>query len=76
MHGVTDDSTDYAWADIVTTWSVLVDDAYQALVAHHGRLRQPGPAPTVADSEGITIALMADTFVHGNAALCLAIVRH
>jgi hypothetical protein len=75
MHGLTDYITEYAWADIFTTWYVLVDEAYHALVAHHGRLRQRGPAPTFADSEVITIALIADTFFHGKEELCLAFVR-
>ncbi len=75
MNGLTDYITDYAWADIFTTWYVLVDDAYAALVAHHGRLRQRGPAPTFSDSEVITIALIADTFFHGKEELCLAFVR-
>ncbi len=75
MHGLTDYSTDCAWEDIFTTWYVLVDDAYQALVAHRGRLRQRGPAPTFADSDVIPSALIAETFLHGNAEVCLAFVR-
>src|SRR3712207_5491859 len=75
MHGLTDYITDCTWEDIFTTWYVLVDDAYQALVAHLGRLRQRGPAPTFSDSEVITIALIAETFFHGNEEVCLAFVR-
>jgi hypothetical protein len=54
---------------------VLVDDAYHALIAHHGRSWQRGPSPTFSDSEVITIALITDTFFHGKEALCLAFVR-
>lgn len=75
MHGLTDYITDYAWTDIFTTWYVLVDEAYHALVAHHGRLRQRGPVPTFGDSEVITIALIADTFFHGHEELCLSFIR-
>jgi len=58
-----------------TTWYVRIDEAYSALVAQHGRLRQRGPAPTFSDSEVITIALIANTFFHGKEAVCLAFVR-
>jgi len=75
MHGLTDYITAYAWADIFTTWYVLVDEAYHAVVAHHGRLRQRGPAPTFADSDVMTIALITDTFFHGKEEVCLAFVR-
>ena len=75
MHGLTDYITDYAWVDIFTIWYVLVDVAYHALVAQHGRLRQRGPRPRFGDSEVITIALIAKTFFHGNEELCLSFIR-
>jgi hypothetical protein len=75
MHGLTDDITTQPWVDIFTTWYVLVDEAYQAIVTHVGRLRQRGPTPTFSDSEVLTIALIADTFFHGHAELCLSFVR-
>jgi len=75
MHGLTDYITDYAWADVFTTWYVLIDEAYQAIVTQHGRLRQRGPVPTLSDSEVLTIALIADTFFHGNEELCLSFIR-
>ncbi len=75
MHGLTDYITNHAWVDIFTTWYVLVDDSYHAWVAHHGRLRQRGPAPTLSDSEVITIALIAETFFHGHEELCLSFIR-
>lgn len=75
MHGLTAYITDCAWADGFTPWYGLVDAAYQAVVAQHGRLRQRGPSPTFSDSEVITIALITDTFFHGKEELCLAFVR-
>jgi hypothetical protein len=75
MNGLTDYITDCAWVDIFTTWYVLVDDAYQVIVTHHRRLRQRGPVPTLSDSEVLTIALIADTFFHGNEELCLSFIR-
>ena len=76
MRGLTDYITTQPWVDIFTTWYVLVDDAYQGLVTHMGRLRQRGPTPTFRNSEVITIALIADTFFHGNEELCLSFIRH
>jgi len=75
MHGLTDYITTQPWVDIFTTWYVLVDEAYQAIVTHVGRLRQRGPTPTLSDSEVLTIALIADTFFHGHEELCLSFVR-
>lgn len=75
MHGLTDYSTDDAWTDMVTTWYVLVDDADHALLPHHGRLRQRGPAPRFGDRDVITLALIADTFVHGHEEWCLSFIR-
>jgi len=54
---------------------VLVDEAYHALMAHHGRLRQRGPVPTFGDSEVITIALITETFFHGKEELCVRFIR-
>lgn len=61
--------------DMALTWYVLVDTAYQAIIAEAGRLRQRGPQPTFSDSEVITITLIAETFFHGHEELCLAFVR-
>jgi hypothetical protein len=76
MRGLTDDITTQPWVDLFTTWYVLVDEAYHALVQQIGRLRQRGAMPTFSDSEVITIALIADTFFHGNEELCLSFMRH
>lgn len=54
MHGLTDYITDQPWVDTFTAWYVWVDEAYQAVVAHTGRLRTRGPMPTFSDSEVIT----------------------
>lgn len=75
MNGLTDYITERAWVDIFTTWYVLVDEAYHALVAHTGRLRQRGPAPECSDSEVSTIALITETFFHGKEELCLAFIH-
>jgi hypothetical protein len=75
MTGRTNFITDACWADILTIWFVLVDDAYQALQTHVGAWRQRGPQPNIGDSEVITVALMIDTFFHGHEALGLAFLR-
>jgi len=75
MTSLTDYITSCPWVDIFTVWYVLVDDAYQAVCQRLGRLRQRGPQPHFSDSEVITIALIADTFFHGNEELCLAFIR-
>jgi hypothetical protein len=75
MHGLTDYITDQPWVDVFTTWYVLVDTAYHAIIAETGRLRQRGPHPTFSDSEVMTVALIAETFFHGHEEWCLAFVR-
>jgi Transposase DDE domain len=75
MTGLTDYITQAKWIDILTVWFVLVDDAYQALVAQYGAWRRRGPQPDFSDSEVITVSLMIDTFFHGHEALGLAFVR-
>jgi len=75
MTGLTDYITQCPWEDIFITWYVLVDDIYQAIRRRTGRLRQRGPEPSFSDSEVITIALIAETFFHGNEELCLAFIR-
>jgi len=54
---------------------VYVDDAYQALERRYGAWRRTGPEPIFSDSEVITIALICDTFFHGDEGLCLCFVR-
>ncbi len=67
MNGLTDYITQQPWADTVTTWFVLVDDAYQRLIAKRGRaLRATGPEPTFSDSEVITVGLILETFFQGH----------
>jgi hypothetical protein len=59
MKGLTDYITERPWGDIITTWYVLVDDAYQRLIAQRGAtLRLRGPAPIFSDSEVITVSLI------------------
>lgn len=67
MNGLTNYITELPWPDIVTTWYVLVDDAYQRLIAKRGRpLRESGPEPDFSDSEVITVSLIIETFFQGN----------
>jgi DDE family transposase len=67
MNGLTDYITELPWTDTVTTWYVLVDEAYQHLIAKRGGpLRTSGPEPEFADSEVITVSLIIETFFQGN----------
>jgi len=76
MNGLTNYITERAWTDIVTTWFVLLDDAYQRLIAKRGRpLRTSGTAPAFTDSEVITVALIIETFFQGNEEVGYAFVR-
>jgi hypothetical protein len=75
MRGLTDYITGQRWVDIITHWYVLVDDAYQRLLAKRGqRLRHSGPEPTFSDSEVITVALIIETFFQGHEAVGYAFV--
>jgi hypothetical protein len=67
MNGLTNYITERSWIDIVTTWFVLVDDAYQRFIAKRGkRLRSSGTEPSFADSEVITVSLILETFFQGH----------
>jgi hypothetical protein len=75
MNGMTDYITQWPWVNIVTTWFVLVDDAYCRLVAKRGRpFRASGPVPTFCDSEVITVSLIIGTFFQGHEELGYAFV--
>lgn len=76
MAGFTQYSTELPWSLIFTIWFVRIDDAYQQVVVRTGPLRTRGPQPRFADSEVITVALMADAFFGGHEARTLAFVRH
>jgi hypothetical protein len=76
MNGLTNYITDHAWDDTITHWYVVVDDAYQRILARRGRpLRASGPAPTFTDSEVITVALIIETFFQGHEEVGYAFVR-
>ena len=67
MNGLTNYITECPWTDTITIWYVLVDDAYQQLVAKRGRpLRSRGPAPKFSDSEVITISLIIESYFQGH----------
>jgi len=67
MHGLTDYITEQPWEDTITTWYVLVDDAYQRYCQRRGgRLRASGPVPQLTDSEVITISLIIEVFFQGH----------
>ena len=52
MNGLTNYITEWKWCDIITTWYVLVDDAYQSVVENMPYpIRSRGPAPLMSDSE-------------------------
>lgn len=76
MNGLTNYITDHRWDDTITHWYVVVDDAYQRILARRGRpLRASGPAPTFTDSEVITVALIIETFFQGHEEVGYAFVR-
>jgi Transposase DDE domain len=67
MNGLTDYITEQSWTGTVTTWYVLVDDAYQRLIARLGhRLRSSGAEPAFSDSEVITVSLIIETYFQGH----------
>ncbi len=77
MNGLTNYITEQNWADTITTWYVLVDDAYQRMLAKRaGPLRARGPAPAMSDSEVITIGLIIETCFQGHEEAGDALVRH
>ena len=76
MNGLTNYITAQPWEDTITLWYVLVDDAYQRILARRGRpLRASGPAPSFADPEVITVALIIETFFQGHEEVGYAFVR-
>jgi hypothetical protein len=75
MNGLTDYITQRPWLDTVTTWYVLVDDAYRVVVQRQPGLgRSSGPPPKFTDSEVITVGLIMETFFHGQEELGYAFV--
>lgn len=67
MNGLTNYITERPWNDIVTTWFVLVDDAYQRFIVKRGKpLRSSGSEPSFSDSEVITVSLIVETFFQGH----------
>jgi hypothetical protein len=58
MKRLTDYITQCPWEHTFITWHVLIDDAYQAVSRHRGRLRQRRPEPDASDGEVIRVALI------------------
>lgn len=76
MNGLTNYITEQPWTDIVLTWYVLVDEAYQRLLAKRGApLRLSGPEPVFTDSEVITVSLIIETFFQGHEDVGYAFVQ-
>ena len=76
MNGLTNYITEQPWTDTVTGWYVLIDEAYQRLIAKRGGpLRTAGPAPTFSDSEVITVSLIVETFFQGHEEVGYAFVQ-
>lgn len=76
MNGLTDYITEQNWTDTITTWYVLVDDAYQRVIARlEDPLRASGPAPEMSDSEVITVSLIIETYFQGHEEVGYAFVR-
>lgn len=67
MNGLTNYITERPWVDTVTTWYVLVDDAYRRFITKRGKpLRANGTEPRFTDSEVITVSLIIETFFQGH----------
>lgn len=75
MKSMTNYITEAKWVDVFLIWYVLVDSAYQSLEQQYGEWRQSGPPPVFSDSEVITVALIIDTYFHGNEELGLSFLR-
>jgi hypothetical protein len=75
MKGMTNYITEAKWVDVFLVWYVLVDSAYQSLEGQYGEWRQSGPPPVFSDSEVITVALIIDTYFHGDEELGLSFLR-
>ena len=55
MNGLTNYITEWKWNDIITSWYVLIDDEYQAVMRQSKhKIRSRGPEPLMSDSEVIT----------------------
>jgi hypothetical protein len=57
-------------------WFVLIDGAGQALEQQHDPWQRRGLSPVLHDREVITVALIAETWFHGDEALALSVLGH
>jgi hypothetical protein len=75
MNGLTNYITEQSWEDSITTWYVLIENAYQRYIAKRGGpLRSRGPAPKLTDSEVITIGMIIEVFFQGHEEIGYAFV--
>jgi hypothetical protein len=75
MNSLTNYITEQSWEDSITTWYVLIENAYHRYIAKRGRpLRSRGPAPKLTDSEVITIGLIIEVFFQGHEEIGYAFV--
>lgn len=76
MNGLTNYITQQQWRDTITTWFVLVDDAYRRLEQRLGHpIRTRGSAPLFGDSEVITVSLIIETYFQGHEEVGYAFVQ-
>lgn len=75
MNGLINYITEQNWENSITSWYVLIADAYQRMIARRGRpLRSRGPAPKLTEEEVITIGVIIETFFQGHEELGYAFV--
>lgn len=77
MNGLTNYITEEAWAATITAWYVMIDDAYQSLLGSPAvsAVRSRGPAPSMSDSEVITVGLIIETYFQGQEEVGYAFVQ-
>lgn len=66
MPSVTSFITEYPWEHILTVLFVLIDDTCLILYGDRNLPRERGPAPILADSEIMTLAIWIETFYEGH----------
>lgn len=76
MNGMTNYITEQPWTDTITSWYVLVDDAYERVLRQRSDpVRARGPQPEMSDSEVITVSLIIETYFQGHEEVGYAFVQ-